>query len=800
MREDRRMSVEFPAVDLNSDVGESFGRWELGDDAAMMTVITSANVACGFHAGDPRTLRRTCTLAAQSGRRRRSPGRLPGSRGIRPPVHRHRPRRPGRRRALPDRRAAGDRAGRRARRAVRQAARRVVQRGRAPRAAGARRWSRRCGTSTPTCPILGLPGSALLRGAEAMGSARCPRRSRTAATPPTGRSSRGRSRRAAGRSGEVAARMLRLVTDGVVRSSTGPTCRCGRKPLCARGFPGAVGMAVAGAARPRGCRGHRAGLRVTLRALPAGDRAVLIETSSAPAHSGSRRRLLAAGWAGGRGRRAGDAHRCWCASRPDVDARRDGQPPVDLDDLVDLGRDSGAVSIDDAAPIEIPVRYDGPDLDEVAALTGLSVPELIAAHTESRWRAAFVGFAPGFAYLTGGDPRLDVPRRAEPRTPCPPDLWHWRANSARSTHGPRRAVGRSSAAPTCHCGMSMPIRRPPSARAGPCASSSIRGRPESRAPASGAPPAAPGSSPGLHDRPPRASGASPGRGADRARGRWRGSVRCRGSRVARAGESARWQSDRCGRHRMHARRADRPSGRGRGCGRDRRAGARRGGRRARRSRGRHRAGRRPDAATAHAAGRAAQLPCRARRHRRTAGAGSRSTDTLSGIGPDPLAAGEVVPIGAAPDPMLRVDPAGAAASASGMHSRSDATDPMVTLRASLGPRDDWFVDSGDLMTGEWVVQPDSNRVGLRLDRADEHPLLRRRRADELPSEGMPLGAVQIPPGGRPVLFLADHPVTGGYPVVAVVQDADVDAAAQLRPGQRLRFVLADAPFRGHSVR
>ena len=65
---------------------------------------------------------------------------------------------------------------------------------------------------------------------------------------------------------------------------------------------------------------------------------------------------------------------------------------------------------------------------------------------------------------------------------------------------------------------------------------------------------------------------------------------------------------------------------------------------------------------------------------------------------------------------------------------------------------------------------------------------------------MPLGAVQVPPGGRPVLFLADHPVTGGYPVVAVVQDADVDAAAQLRPGQRLRFVLADAPFRGHSVR
>jgi 5-oxoprolinase (ATP-hydrolysing) subunit A len=55
------------ALDLNSDVGESFGRWELGDDAAMLALVTSANVACGFHAGDPTTLRRTCTLAAQRG-------------------------------------------------------------------------------------------------------------------------------------------------------------------------------------------------------------------------------------------------------------------------------------------------------------------------------------------------------------------------------------------------------------------------------------------------------------------------------------------------------------------------------------------------------------------------------------------------------------------------------------------------------------------------------------------------------------------------------------------------------------
>lgn len=69
--------------------------------------------------------------------------------------------------------------------------------------------------------------------------------------------------------------------------------------------------------------------------------------------------------------------------------------------------------------IEIPVRYDGPDLDEVAGLTGLTPQEVVAAHTGAPWRVAFGGFAPGFAYLVGGDPRLEVARRAEPRTRVP---------------------------------------------------------------------------------------------------------------------------------------------------------------------------------------------------------------------------------------------------------------------------------------------------------------------------------------------------------------------------------------------
>jgi KipI family sensor histidine kinase inhibitor len=79
---------------------------------------------------------------------------------------------------------------------------------------------------------------------------------------------------------------------------------------------------------------------------------------------------------------------------------------------------AGPVAASDQV-VEIPVRYDGPDLADVAQLTGLSVSEVIAAHTGTDWRVAFGGFAPGFAYLSWGDPRLAVPRRKEPRTAVP---------------------------------------------------------------------------------------------------------------------------------------------------------------------------------------------------------------------------------------------------------------------------------------------------------------------------------------------------------------------------------------------
>ncbi|MGV9821272.1 5-oxoprolinase subunit C family protein [Nocardia xishanensis] len=156
--------------------------------------------------------------------------------------------------------------------------------------------------------------------------------------------------------------------------------------------------------------------------------------------------------------------------------------------------------------------------------------------------------------------------------------------------------------------------------------------------------------------------------------------------------------------------------------------------------------------------------------------GSRSRDTLSGIGPEPLRAGERLPIGPVPRELPLVDFAPV----------TGPTGETVTVRALLGPRDDWFDNAAVLFAGEWAVSPDTDRVGARIDRVSGPPL-RRLTSGELRTEGMALGSVQVPPSGQPVIFLADHPITGGYPVIAVVLDADVDAVAQARPGQRLRF-------------
>lgn len=154
--------------------------------------------------------------------------------------------------------------------------------------------------------------------------------------------------------------------------------------------------------------------------------------------------------------------------------------------------------------------------------------------------------------------------------------------------------------------------------------------------------------------------------------------------------------------------------------------------------------------------------------------GSRSTDTLSGLGPPPLRAGDVLPVGSptGEEPFVDVAPV-----------RAPSSRPV--LRVLPGPRRDWFAPAAwtALTAEEWTVTADTDRVGLRLS----GPRLERARTGELPSEGLVPGAVQVPPDGSPVLFLVDHPVTGGYPVIGVVVTDDLPAAAQLRPGDTIRF-------------
>jgi biotin-dependent carboxylase-like uncharacterized protein len=161
--------------------------------------------------------------------------------------------------------------------------------------------------------------------------------------------------------------------------------------------------------------------------------------------------------------------------------------------------------------------------------------------------------------------------------------------------------------------------------------------------------------------------------------------------------------------------------------------------------------------------------------------GSRSTDLLSGLGPAPLAEDVILPLG----PVTGIPPAIDFAP----YPLPPAT---LSLRASPGPRQDWLTGDGlqALTTQSWTVSTISNRIALRLD----GPTLAHARSGELPSEGIVTGAIEVPPDGHPLIFLADHPTTGGYPVVAVVEAEDLSACAQARPGTPVRFRL-DMPAR-----
>lgn len=157
--------------------------------------------------------------------------------------------------------------------------------------------------------------------------------------------------------------------------------------------------------------------------------------------------------------------------------------------------------------------------------------------------------------------------------------------------------------------------------------------------------------------------------------------------------------------------------------------------------------------------------------------GSSATDLLSGIGPAPVAGGDILRSGRA----IARAPSAAEPELPGPPDGS----PLALLP---GPRTGWLDDQArrSLTEQTFTASAQSNRVAVRL----EGPELGRR-AGELPSEGLVRGAVQLPPSGRPVIFLADHPVSGGYPIVAYLSGRDADRCAQLAPGDPVGFAWSE---------
>ncbi len=256
-------------IDLNADLGEGFGRWRLTDDEQLLSVVTSANVACGFHAGDPVTMRRVCDWAAERGVRIGAQVSYRDLAGLRAARDGRAARRTGGRGGLPDRRPGGLRARGGHARVVRQAARRALQPRRARRGAGGGGGRRRA-AGRQALPVLGLPGSRLLAAA--------PRRRACPAVPEAfadraytdgghARAARPGGRRWCTDPEAVVARSVTLARTGVVASLAGTPLAVRARSLCVHGdTPGAVDLARRVRERAGGVGRPRGGLRMSGRA------------------------------------------------------------------------------------------------------------------------------------------------------------------------------------------------------------------------------------------------------------------------------------------------------------------------------------------------------------------------------------------------------------------------------------------------------------------------------------------------------------------------------------------------------
>ncbi|WP_016853594.1 urea amidolyase family protein [Halomonas smyrnensis] len=442
--------------------------------------------------------------------------------------------------------------------------------------------------------------------------------------------------------------------------------------------------------------------------------------------------------------------------------------------------------------IEIPVHYAGEDLDDVARLLDLTTDEVIRRHGEHDYRVAFCGFAPGFAYLAGGA-GFDVPRRPTPRTRIPAGAVALAGTFSgiypTASPGGWQLIGTTplemwdvERTPAALLQPGMRVRfiatdAPPERTSVPAPDIDTPARDTSRADGGALPvPMLEVIQPGLQTlfqdlgRPGQTD-----QGVSTAGAMDQGALRAANRRVGNPSDAAALEIALGGlRLRCH-----RPVLIGL-------AGA-------------------PLAVSIRTATGETQLPAGDRPIELAAGdvltlgtpsaglrsylalrggfevapvLGSRATDTLAKLGPAPLARGDQLRAADLPVTALSLEP-----SPSRELPRSGQT---VTLDVVMGPRSDWFTARGRemLCAQHWRVTPQSDRVGLRLE--GEQAL---ERADdaELPSEGTVTGAIQVPASGQPVLFLADHPLTGGYPVIACVADHHLDLAGQIPADAHIRF-------------
>ena len=444
--------------------------------------------------------------------------------------------------------------------------------------------------------------------------------------------------------------------------------------------------------------------------------------------------------------------------------------------------------------VEIPVHYDGEDLAEVAGLLGITPEEVVRRHTGSEYTVAFTGFAPGFAYLSGGHPSFDVPRRSTPRTRIPAGAVGLAGTFSgvypQASPGGWQIIGVTPVA-MWDLERDQPALLQPGYRvrfvdiarlngvADPTGAIAAVAPQRAAKPADQAPASASLNVKGtglqtlfqdLGRHGQAGQGVSASGAMDQA------ALKAANRLVGNASDAAALETiggglqlQSVGESVLAVTGADAPLT-------------------VRTADGRqweipnHQAVALADGDTLAIGQPLAGARCYVAARGGFAVApvlGSCATDTLARVGPAPLATGDVID--------LRQAPAGAIVGAPEMPAENLPTvEQEVVLDVVLGPRTDWFTAESveRLAAQRWQVTPQSNRVGLRL--AGEVPL-ERAIAGELPSEGTALGALQVPPSGQPVLFLADHPLTGGYPVIGAVAPYHLDRAGQIPVGAWLRF-------------